>query len=312
MMRLFDAYVAVDWSASSSPAGKTPRADALWVGERLIHDGLGITSSTEQFFRTRSGCKAHLLSLLKEHVRNGRRVFIGLDFGYGYPAGFAEACGLRGTAAPWRLVWDELEQLIEDRDDNSNNRFRVASALNARVGGELPGPFWGCHGGIQEPNLQPKGATYPYATGAGPLLQQKRETERLLSKAQPTWKLWGAGSVGGQTLLGIPAVATLRDHPELRAVSRVWPFETGFSLESAPPGTPFVLHAEIWPGVVEDKLDPSVPIRDQAQVRAMTEWLAELDTANDLLPMLGRPAGLSDESLKQVVEEEGWIFGSGP
>ena len=40
-------------------------------------------------------------------------------------------------------MWDLLAQLVDDRDDNANNRFEVAAELNRRVG-PGPGPFWGC------------------------------------------------------------------------------------------------------------------------------------------------------------------------
>ena len=93
-------------------------------------------------------------------------------------------------------------------------------------------------------------------------------------------------------------------------MSQVWPFETGFG-EAVPSGTPFVLHAEIWPGVVNAMLDSAIPIKDQPQVRAMVDWLAELDAANELLPLFGTPAGLSGDRLRRVLDEEGWIFGSG-
>jgi len=106
-------------------------------------------------------------------------------------------------------------------------------------------------------------------------------------------------------------VARLRDDPELRNISRVWPFETGFGLEPIPEGIAFVLHAEIWPGVVKAMVTDSMLIKDQAQVCAMVKWLAELDTANELLPLFGTPAGLSVDKLSRVLDEEGWIFGSG-
>jgi precorrin-8X/cobalt-precorrin-8 methylmutase len=186
-----------------------------------------------------------------------------------------------------------------------NNCFAVAAALNARCMGKSEGPFWGCHKGIQEACLKSTGSSYPYLTGSGISLEEKRETERRLSGVQPTWKLWGNGTVGSQALLGIPVVARLRDDPELKDISRVWPFETRFGLDSVAAGRPFILHAEIWPGVVNALLDPSIPIKDQRQVRAMVDWLAMLDAGDRLMPWFGRPVGLFDDGEKRVVEEEG-------
>jgi hypothetical protein len=309
-MRLFDVYLAVDWSARSKPSPERESANAVWVGERVIHADLGITSSSETYFRTRSDCRTTLRCWLLEHMTNGRRVLIGFDFGYGYPAGFAAALGLTGGTPPWRLVWNELSSLIEDNGDNSNNRFAAVGALNHRVGGELPGPFWGCPARVDLPGVLCTGSTYPYRAASGHELPQKRRTETHLPGTQPTWKLSGVGSVGSQTLLGIPTLAALRDDPDLRRVSRVWPFETGFGLEPVPSGTPTIVHAEIWPRVVDGKLDPLLAIKDQAEVRAMVEWLSSLDMDGELLPLFQRPQALSVQAAKVAVEEEGWILGA--
>ncbi len=309
-MTMFDAYLAVDWSAQSKRTPKKPSPNAVWVGERVLADDHARDVSCERYFRTRWDCLNHLRTRLREHKAAGRRVFLGFDFAYGYPAGFAEAIGLQGTEPPWRLVWNELVELIEDNEDHSNNRFRVAGELNSRCQCAALGPYWGRPASWRIPGLCSKSPRYPFELDAGLVLRAKRETESCLRGVQPTWKLFGNGAVGGQTLLGIPAVAKLRDDPEFQYISRVWPFETNFGLEPAASGVPFILHAEIWPGVVNDKLDPPPAIRDQAQVRAMVNWLADLDAANELLPLFGRPAGLSDDRLRQVCDHEGWIFGS--
>jgi hypothetical protein len=306
-MSLFDVYLAVDWSAKSSPTPPKPSPDAVWVGERMAEE----ESNCEFYAQTRTDCEDFLRTRLLAYRDAGKRVFLGFDFPYGYPAGYAAAIGLQGREPAWRATWNELKNLIEDDDDNVNNRFAVAAALNARCKGESEGPFWGCHQGIQEACLKSTGTSYPYLTRSGIVLNEKRETERRLSGVQPTWKLWGNGTVGSQALVGIPVVARLRDDPELKGVSRVWPFETGFGLDPVAPGKPFVLHAEIWPGVVNAMLDHRISIKDQRQVRAMVDWLAVLDATNTLPPLFGRPAGLSDDGMKQAIEEEGWIFGAG-
>jgi hypothetical protein len=83
----------------------------------------------------------------------------------------------------------------------------------------------------------------------------------------PVWKLAGQGAVGSQALLGIPRVAAWRYDPGFAPFSRVWPFETGFTADAVPDSGPFVVHAEIWPGVLEP--DPvSHPIADARQVLA--------------------------------------------
>jgi len=121
------------------------------------------------------------------------------------------------------------------------------------------------------------------------------------------WQLYGAGSVGSQSLLGIPRLAALRDDPALHAVSRVWPFETaGVSPPVPPSGTPFLLHAEIYPSLVPPS--PFEAIKDAAQVRALAEHFAHLDDEGDLGAAFDLST-LSPESIQAVVNEEGWILG---
>ncbi|HUS14460.1 MAG TPA: cobalamin biosynthesis protein CbiG [Chloroflexia bacterium] len=306
--RLFDAYLAVDWSARNLPSPARPSADALWVGEYPAPDS---GTAPETYWRTRHRCIAHVRGRLLHHVAAGRRVLLGFDFPYGYPAGYAAALALPEPAAPWRRLWDALAGLITDDACNGNNRFTVAATLNARCGGPRPGPLWGCPRAAQTPHLAPTSPAYPFVTPRGPLLARTRHVEqRIGGHIQPCWKLLGTGSVGGQALVGIPRMVALRDDPALAAISRVWPFETGFGPDPLAGAAPGILHAEIWPGIVPGPLDASVPVRDQAQVRAVVQWMAALDATGDLGSRFVPPAGLTRAALAQCVAEEGWLLGA--
>ena len=309
MKRLFDVYLAVDWSARSKPGPAAPAQDALWVGEAFAPGLAEAEASRESYWRTRRACLGYLRARLLEHIQAGRRVFIGCDFPYGYPSELAQALSLSESVPPWRRIWNELSRLIVDNASNGNNRFEVANALNTRCAGPTPGPFWGCPAGGAFDNLLPTSPRYPYRTRAGPALERLRLTERLARGVQPCWKLYGTGSAGGQTLLGIPVVCRLRDDPALAGVSRVWPFETGFTALPTPKDGPAIIHAEIWPSLVADQLDAALPIRDQAQVRAVARWLARLDDAGQLGALFNPPAACSSGLSARCVEEEGWILG---
>lgn len=143
------------------------------------------------------------------------------------------------------------------------------------------------------------------------MLEQFRLTERWGTGGQPAWKLHGSGSVGGQTLVGIPAVCRLRDDPALTAFSQVWPFETGFTPTPLANRRPAIVHAEIYPALLSHRLDPTLMIRDQAQVRAMVRWLADLDTNGLLGSLFAAPEGLSTRAMNTCLEEEGWMLGAG-
>jgi hypothetical protein len=303
--RLFDVYFAVDWSARATPSPAAPSPDALWIAERAAAPGGRVE---ETYWRERAACMAHLRARIAEHLAAGRRALVGFDFPFGYPAGYAAALGAPGGGPLWRRVWDLLAALVTDGPANRNNRFAVAEGLNARCG-PGPGPLWGCPIGAGSPHLRPTSPGFPYPVGPDRALAARRLTERRAPGAQPCWKLYGVGSVGGQALVGIPALRALRDDPALTAVSRVWPFETGFTPAPTPAGAPAVVYAEIWPGIVPAPLDASGPIRDQAQTRAVTAWFAALDAAGRLGALLAPPAGLSAAERAACAREEGWILG---
>ncbi len=309
MSRLFDAYVFVDWSAKTGPTRVKPSKDAIWVGE-LTHGGDG----AESYWRTRATATAYVKDLLLSHVWAERRVLVGFDFPYGYPAGLATHLA-NGDSAPWRSVWNFLGSAIHDDESNRSNRFAVASQINALVG-DGPGPFWGSPSSHPiDPCLTPrmKGLfSYPFVTSNGQL-SRLRNTERAMSGVQETWKLLGAGSVGSQALLGIPRVLALRDDPALQALSRVWPFDTGFTSQPSRDRGPWVVHAEIWPGIVpsaeiEHEKSTTGAIHDQAQVRLMCRWAASQDET-------GRLGAWFDASVlpsapdHSIANEEGWILG---
>lgn len=261
---LFHAYLAVDWSASSVP--KTGK-DSVWL---CLH------GSPPENHPTREAATERVRALLRED----RRILVGFDFPYGYPAGFGDVVA-PGTGPAWRRVWNLLAALIEDDGLNRNNRFAVAAALNRGSG-----PFWGCPAAAQCPTLtQRRTIGFPYLG-----LAEYRATERG-PRVQSAWKLGGVGSVGSQALLGIPRLASLRDDPELASASAVWPFE---SVDGAR-----VVHAEIWPGLVPP--EPGHAVRDAAQVAAVVRRWAELDRAGRL-GTLFRAA--------PVAREEGWILGA--
>jgi hypothetical protein len=302
-MTLFDAYLMVDWSASSKPkSGK----DSIWialavrVGERVAVEAL-------ENPRTRTAAAARVNELVRSLITRGLRVLTGFDFPYGYPRGLATALGLSDDEAPWRVIWNRFSEAIRDDARNVNNRFGVASNLNAKLG-LRPGPFWGCPAPQQTATLRSKGCSFPY-DAPGRALERRRTTERRLRGVQETWKLFGRGSAGSQALLGIPRVAALRDDETLAPVSRVWPFETGFTNLPTPQHGPFVLHAEIWPGVVP--IDASLhTVRDTAQVLTLTRHFAALDDLGEAQALFRAPDRLGADELAACVAEEGWILGA--
>jgi molybdopterin-guanine dinucleotide biosynthesis protein B len=275
---LFDTIVIVDWSASARPTPKRPSADSIWIGTASER------GETTTYCRTRAAAEGALATLLDAEAAEGRRVLAGFDFPFGYPEGFAQR--LTGSARAG-AVWNWLERNLRDGPDNSNRRFHLAASVNARLGGR--GPFWGRPRHLALPDL-PETKDVDYA-GLG--FSERRRVEGEVPRAQPVWKLYTTGSVGGQALTGLPVIARLARRPGCA----VWPFDA--------PTSPLVL-AEVYPSLIDPALArlPSA-IKDEAQVRLLARALFRLSRAGSLESMLDSPPVWPGRT------EEGWILGAG-
>lgn len=277
----FARVIVVDWSAAAAPSPARPSADAVWIGEA---SAAGVRAD---YRRTRAAALADLAGRIEAALAAGERLLVGADFPFGYPAGFAAA--LTGRAGPLAL-WPWLAERIEDGPDNANNRFEVAAAINARFPGL--GPFWGRPAGRDLPALPARGRDRSFRWQP-----ERRACEQAAPGAQPVWKLYTTGAVGGQALLGIPALERLRRAFPGRIA--VWPFQ--------PPEAPVVL-AEVYPSLLRGPVAAAVTageIRDRAQVRLLAGALVRLARTGGLAALLSPAAPPARPA------EEGWILGAG-
>ena len=276
MTKLFDGYVAVDWSASGRPKqGK----DSIWIAVRGV-TGTEAPSNPA----TRHEAVVRIERLLQEATAARQRLLVGFDFPFGYPAGTARK--LTGRDG-WEAIWSRIAEAIKDHPDNTNNRFDAAASLNDEFQGD--GPFWGNGLRRDVPGLP---RTKPPSGWGRNLPANLRHAESEVKGAQEVWKLNGAGSVGGQALTGIAALEGLRG----RAGVQVWPFET------LGEGRAHVL-AEIYPSLIEP--DRGQEVKDAGQVAAVAAALQNLDESGELERHLRAPNRMP----AAVREEEGLILG---
>ena len=305
MARLFDAYVVADWTAAET----RKLGDAsLWIGVAKRDVRFRLYAETHNV-ATRAEGEALLTSILADHRKRGDRVLVGLDFNLGFPVGTAARLKLEGTSgqAPWQLMWKFLAANIVDKPDNTNNRYQVAAKMNRLMTDEA-WPFWGAPAKQAQRWLT---TTKPPA-GAGADIPEFRAAEDAARKGrlQPksVWQMHGAGAVGGQTLVGIPAVRRLLE--SLGPSGAVWPFGTGWRELTPEDVEPLsALLVEVWPSMFDTKLEPG-EFKDQAQVRTTAEALARMDDAGDLAKAFGPPKTATPELIAQVEQEEGWILGA--
>jgi hypothetical protein len=225
---------------------------------------------------------------------------LAIDVALGYPAGSATLLALDGPT-PWRSMWDAIAAALTDDERNRNNRFEVAAGLNIRAGGG-PGPFWGCPTDDHAPALTRTKPPPSHAVSDHRLTEHRLRAGGL--RPASVWQLFGAGSVGGQTLTAIPMLRRLLasgDHPQRRVV---WPFTTGLEVPVIGPGCTVV--SEIWPSRFLGE-GAAGSVKDAAQVAATAGALRRADRSGELVTWFA-PAVDSDE-VRTVVDEEGWVLG---
>lgn len=266
-MSLFHSFVMVDWSGGND-TGLRPRKDAIWA---CLARGGAVQEPV--YLRNRTEAECWLSDLIRNELDAGRRLFIGFDFPFGYPTGFARA--LTGTDDPLKL-WEWFEARIEDTP-TSNNRFDLAGQINRQFGGN--GPFWmnGLRRDIDGLPRRKQAYNNPFP--------DRRRVETLAKGSFTCWQMAGAGSVGGQVMMGLPVLSRLRC--AFVGQVAVWPFE----LLDKP-----VAFVEIWPSLNLGRC-PEGRIKDAWQVEQVALTLSAL-TDQELQSQLNVSAA-----------EEGWILG---
>ena len=302
MTRLFNAYVMVDWSAAASP--KTGK-DSVWIG--VMKRDIRFRPVFEAFNPpTRAAAEKQLVEVMADLRRRNDRSLVGFDFALGYPAGTAQMLKLKQPT--WEAMWAFLAANVVDKADNANNRFAVASKMN-RLMTDQPYPFWGA----------PPKDTQRWLTSTKPTppadfpLANLRHAEIATqgggkAGAKSVWQVFGNGTVGSQTLVGVPAVKRFLEAMDLKA--QVWPFQTGWAELTPMALRPLeALVVEVYPALVPATPEPG-EVADRAQVRGLCEHFAKLDEQGRLGAAFAPPSD-ADEVLREVVErEEGWILGA--
>lgn len=135
----------VDWSGGGD-TGPRPRKDAIWAA---VWRAGRLEPAT--YLRNRAVALDWLAALVSAERVAGRRLLVGFDFPFGYPAGFAAR--VTGSADPLAL-WDWLASALEALPAGEG-RFDLAARLNRRFPGSGRSGSTGC------------AATFPTCPGKG-------------------------------------------------------------------------------------------------------------------------------------------------
>ena len=133
---LFDTHIVVDWSARSRPSPVRPGKDAIWWALARTDGG---EAREPEYARTRHEAIRRLARLMADELDAGRRVLVGFDFPFGYPAGVAgrltgrssgsRSLGLVGRAR--RGSGGQLQQPLRGRDGDERPLSRSRTVLGA-------------------------------------------------------------------------------------------------------------------------------------------------------------------------------------
>ena len=194
--------------------------------------------------------------------------------------------------------------------NNRSNRFEVANKINGLLstGNDLIGPFWCSTDDATFPYIPQSQPRQPFQSAQGFSIVQRRLTD-LRARSGTPFRLFGQGSVGSQTLTGIPRLHELRFAPEFAQRSLVWPFETGWATKAKWVDERIsIVHAEIYP---KDEYFEDT-IKDRGQVRAMWDWARNLDREDRLWFEFSRPIEIDPGSPEDITVQltEGWILRS--
>ena len=198
-----------------------------------------------------------------------------------------------------------LSSKLKDKADNSNARYAIAAGMNYAIS-KGPYPFWGAPARDVVSTLS---STKPDFTGQ-PLpelrLAESNLRDRKLGQPKSVWQLAYTGSVGSQSLTGIPHVHALR---AAWPNARIWPFETGTGelAEDDLQGVEVVM-AEIYPSLVKAKAEKGETL-DEVQVREIARHYSQLDEKGLLGSMFSTGKSLDEGKIEQIQAEEGWILG---
>lgn len=281
----FDVYLFSDYSGARRPGKAIVPAVAIGAGQTVVIAGR----------YTRESLVMCLLTILRAASARGLRVVLGVDHQYGLPIAFGRELQLDESS--WRTALEQLSRGNARRRPLPDSQGDAARQLNEELRGLGHGDyFWsGTKGedyGI--PLTDPR-------KGQGGL---RRLTETLIRHGAPMCfnKIGDNGSVGGQTLVGLPHLLSLLDRARAEGLRlKAWPFD-GVRL-SDPEYSPAHVLVEMYPSAVRPN---HVEQADDADAVESVNYMQQLDRAGKLLAL----ADLSNLSAKeqQQVRFEGWIL----
>jgi fructokinase len=280
---LFDVYAFADYRGGQVDGPGVVLCVALGGGPARRVAGV----------RNRATLDVAWRRLLRDATDAGARVCFGQDHQYGLPVALAEELGL--PTGDWREGLAAFFHGARGEAARAGRAGACARLVNGDLAARARRPyFWSAtKPAYGLPRTSPR--------GSDPALY--RLAERGCACALS--RVGDNGSVGGQTLVGLPRVLALLAWAAQDAVPvAAWPFD-GLRLERYGPRQHVALEA--YPSLVRPE---GVKQSDLADALAVVRWLQRVDRAGALAAALDLSA-LSPADRRRVAFE-GWIAGVRP
>jgi hypothetical protein len=290
--RLFDAYCFADYRGG--------RVDSNGVEVALgFADCSMIYKMTDVINRTK--LRAFWIDFIKALNAANLRLIFGQDHQYSFPKSFLEELGLKGT---WResmrqLFFGNVDGFFEiGRHAQEGEAGRFAKAINEKLGDKGNQIFFSRTKGDQYgiPKSDPRGESHCAYRKTEELLKQYKK------KPFPFNQIGDNGSVGGQSIVGIPNLIKLLEHPEVGSSVRIWPFD-GFEVLIDKSH----LCVEVYPTAIRPE---SVSQTDFNDAMSCVIWCKEKDQKGQLGSHLSGETIPQSEKISDFVKLEGWVLGS--
>ncbi len=278
----FDCYAFADYRGDKGDSGGgVVLAVALGAGPISIVQGVS----------SRKALSSAFSCLLRAATNANLRVLLGQDHQYGIPIAFAKELGL--PTESWR---DAMTALFVTGPFSTWASSADAGGFAAEVNrwlvtrGDSP-YFWSA--------TKRKRYGIPGESPRNP----QHATLRRLTEAQigfPFCRLGDPGSVGGQSIVGIPRLLDLLDISERERIAvEVWPFD-----RTHLGGSKAHVAIEPYPSLVRER---GIVQSDENDAVASTTWAQKLDREGALHEALDL-SGLGSAQQARV-RFEGWIAG---
>jgi hypothetical protein len=265
----FDLFIGIDYSGAETPTSRLPGLQVFAARP----DGSAPerwASPTRSNNRQRvNWTRREIAERLRDEVRSGSRMLVGIDHGFSFPISYFARYGL--TDWP-RFLADFVTHWPTHRDlvyvdfvrDGSVHAHGKAPAPGQRVGSA----------------------------------DEFRLTERWTSSAKSVFRLDGQATVGKSTHAGIPWLKWLRD--ELGDAVHFWPFD-GWA-----PHAGKTVIAEVYPSLFRNRYARDDRSPDEQDAYATARWMAEMASRGALAACFDPPLAPAERA---VAELEGWILG---